>query len=202
MTQVMQCDEMLDHPRQLGAWAELGLLELEVEDADRVECGEVEPTDPRQCRCADQAAWVLAAPFRAHVRRLITGTGLPWRTIAVLAAVPSPALRRLLHGRGGRPIVRLHPHIAARLYLLTADEIAGAASRLRACRGTRMVLQLLLDRGWGLVDLAHRSGLPIGELEAIVDGRLECCSQLTVATVRALAQALWRVPAGPAGNRR
>jgi predicted transcriptional regulator len=165
-----------------GLWSELELLEAAVEDVDRTDG----PAGPN---------WVEAAPFRAHVRQLITDCGLTWRIVAVLAEVPSAALRHLLHGRQGHVVTRLHPMVAERLFRLTADSVADAARRPRPVAETSTVLQRLLERGWTAEELGRRCGLPAEELSNIADGRQTGCSQLTAAVVKAAAQALWATPA-------
>jgi predicted transcriptional regulator len=171
-----------DTATPVGLWSELELLEAEVEDVDLVDG----PTGPD---------WVEAAPFRAHVRQLITDCGLTWRIVAVLAEVPSAALRHLLHGRQGHVVTRVHPMVAERLFSLTAANIADAARRLRPASETCTLLQRLLQRGWTAEELSRRCGLPADELINIAGGRQAGCSQLTAAVVKAAAQALWATPA-------
>ncbi|SDS12373.1 hypothetical protein [Microlunatus soli] len=177
-----------------AAAAELDLLEPDFDDLDN----------------AEHADWVDAAPFRAHVRQLIESHGLTWRTVAVLAEVPAPALAGLIRGRctavragrrrGGprseirrqsRPVPRLHPLIAERLFHLTSEAITAAARRPAHAGLTRSLLVALTERGWPLAEISDRTGLPAAELQAVATGRRADCSQLTEATVKAAAQALW-----------
>lgn len=147
----------------------------------------------------DHGPWVDAAPFRAHVRHLMAETGVAWRTIAVLADVPSQAVDHLLRGRQGRPVPRLHPLIAERLFHLTRDVVTDASARHVHAGRTQTLLQCLVGRGWAIRDIARRTRLPESELSAIAAGREAGCSQLLAATVKAAAQALWdrRLPTRP-----
>lgn len=159
---------------------ELDLLEPDFTDLDSTEHG----------------AWVDAAPFRAHVRRLIADHRLTWRTVAMLAEVPTPAIGRLVCGRGRRPVSRLHPLIAERLFHLTDESIRVAAIQHASTTRSRELLGRLLDHGWSIRLLADRAGLSTSELIAITSGECDRCSQLTEAVIKAVAQALWTVP-GP-----
>jgi hypothetical protein len=178
-----------------GQWSDLALLEAELDDPEPLdEAADGPDLDATDADLGDDGTWVSAAPFRAHLRRLIITSGVGWRTVAVLAEMPSSALRRLLHGRNGRPLTRFHPQLASRLLALTPETIAETAQHRRTSRESMAVLRLLLARGWDVDELARRSGLVAGELEAIVEQRQLSCSQLTAATIRAMAQALWEVP--------
>lgn len=139
----------------------------------------------------DYGPWVDAAPFRAHVRHLIELTGVPWRTLAVLADVPPQSVDHLLRGRSGRPVPRLHPLIAERLFHLTDTAVADAGQRRVHATRTRALLGCLGDRGWSMGELARRTQLPVSRLTALAAGQETACSQLLAATVKAAAQALW-----------
>lgn len=160
-------------------WDDLELLEADFAD---IWAGEAE------------TAWVEAAPFRAHVRQLIADHRLPWRTVAVLTEVPPRALQLLLHGRGRRPAARIHPMVARRLYQLTDEGVRLARTALTPAPPTRLLLAMLLRRGWTVEELAVRTRIPLSELGLIVDGRVDHCSRLTAATVKAAAQALYLRP--------
>ena len=139
----------------------------------------------------DYGPWVDAAPFRAHIRHLMGETGLAWRTIAVLADVPSQSVDHLLRGRNGRSVPRLHPMIAERLFHLTRDAVADASVRQIHAGRTQTLLQYLAGRGWVIGDIARRTHVPEAQLAAIAAGGEAACSQLVAATVKAAAQALW-----------
>lgn len=64
----------------------------------------------------DPGTWVEAAPFRAHLRHLMDATGQPWQVVAEVARISLPDAHRLLHGRRGRPVRRISPQTASRLF--------------------------------------------------------------------------------------
>lgn len=77
----------------------------------------------------DPGTWVEAAPFRAHLRHLIDTTGQPLPVVAEMARISLPDARRLLHGRRGRPVRRISPQTASRLFWLDRRQLLGSASR-------------------------------------------------------------------------
>lgn len=172
-------DQPVDEPEEYVP-DEFDLLEPDFTDLDNTEHG----------------AWVDAAPFRAHVRRLIADHRLTWRTVAMLAEVPTPAIGRLVCGRGHRPVARLHPLIAERLFHLTDEAVRVAAIQTAPTTRSRELLSRLVEHGWSIPLLANRAGLPTEELVAICSGAWSSCSQLTEAVIKAVAQALWTLP-GP-----
>ena len=187
-------------PHRPGHWSELGLLESEVEEAEGHAAGTPQMWDLTGRQGAGRsipqpAEWVSAAPFRAHLLRLIQTTGLPWRTIAVLAAVPSVTVDHLLHGRNGRRLTRLQPHLAARLLAMTPASVAEAEHCFQDSTEAGRLIQLLQQRGWTPDELSRRCGICAPMLEALLEQRVDSCTQLSVATLKALAQALWQLPA-------
>lgn len=156
----------------------------------------------------DYGPWVEAAPFRAHVRHLIGETGVAWRTLAVLADVPPQSVDHLLRGRNGRPVPRLHPLIAERLFHLTRTAVSDAAARQVHAGRTQALLQCLTERGWMIGEIARRTQLDERALTALAAGQEPACSQLMAATVKAAAQALWdrrqpprQIPSEPSAQR-
>lgn len=139
----------------------------------------------------DYGPWVEAAPFRAHVRHLIGETGVAWRTLAVLADVPPQSVDHLLRGRNGRAVPRLHPLIAERLFHLTRTAVLDAAERQVHAGRTQALLDCLVERGWTISEIARRAQLEENGLTSLAAGQEPACSQLTAATVKAAAQALW-----------
>lgn len=161
-------------PRGRSRWAELSLVEVDFEDP---------PTEA-------ETVWVTAAPFRAHVRLLIVQSGLPWRTLAMLAEVPTTGMDALLHGRSGRAVTSIHPLLARRLYDLTIDSIADAGRHQVSAAESRALLQRLIAHGWSADRLAERTGLFPGQLSALAGGDQPWISRLTAATLRAAGQVL------------
>lgn len=174
------------------AWYELEWL-----DADGTRLGGAvggrADTDAGWCS-GGSADWVQAAPFRAHVRHLIVGHGLAWRTVALLAGVPAAAMTALLHGRNGRPQQRIHPVLAGRLFRLTGRDILAAGMRPMPADLCRAALRDLRAAGWTMTDFSARTGLQRDQLAAVADGRCTHCSRLAGATLLAAAQALRHRP--------
>lgn len=184
----------LKTPGAPTAWATTPVRAATPDDLDLLE------PDFDDVEGSEHGSWVDAAPFRAHVRQLIETCGITWRTVAMLAEVPSAAVARLLRGRRGRPVPRLHPLIAERLFHLTGDAVAEASLRPAYAGRTRALLQRLTERGWTPAQVSERTGLPGWEVDGIAAGERVYCSRLTEATIKAAAQALWSVPAPAAGR--
>ena len=128
---------------------------------------------------AGQASWLDAAPFRAHVRHAVAEAGIPWPAFAIESGVPLPAVRSLLFGRGGRPVGRIEPRIAARLFSIGAAELAGLRRTHVAATGTAQRLRELLVTGVDPLALARWCAISPGELARLVDGDDWSCSRLT-----------------------
>ena len=78
---------------------------------------------------AASSAWIDAAPFRAHLRRLLFDSTEHWRVVALACGVAPATVRHLLTGRDGSPARRLRAKDA--VLLLTTDR-----ARLRFLRDT------------------------------------------------------------------
>ncbi len=136
--------------------------------------------------------WVLAAPFRAHLRYLIDTTGLPWRALALAAGVEPSVVRGLLHGRAGRPLKRLDPDSAARLLRLSPATVDQMSRRRVPCEGLlREVAELYAD-GATVEDLSRWLRLPAPQVRALLAGRATYCSALTALLGQALSSARGR----------
>lgn len=133
--------------------------------------------------------WVAAAPFRAHVRHVLRGSGLPWRALAVAAQVEPTVVRTLLHGRSGRPVKRLHPGSARRL--LAVDAVTLAERRLTHVAAAPVVEQLRAATAAG-VDLPTMAGwlrLSPSEVSVLLSGSATHCNGLTALLAEALTGA-------------
>lgn len=129
--------------------------------------------------------WVTAAPFRAHVRRLMTVERLPWRMIAGLAGVSDATVRTLLLGRHGRPRPRIFAADARALLELDRERIISVRSRIIPATLTRRTCLTLLEHGHDVAALADMLDLPPSRVRAIVNGQRGSVSQLL--EIRALA---------------
>lgn len=132
------------------------------------------------------ADWVSAAPFRAHVLSLMSQTGLPWRTIAIAADVPSPAMRTLLFGRAGKSRPFLYGPHARRLLALSGDSLRMVAGSPRRSTPSRQALQHLMAAGMDLDRIVAATGLRREEMESILAGR-RWCTGLVDLILRSLA---------------
>lgn len=131
--------------------------------------------------------WVLATPFRAHLRHLVRTTGVPWRALALAAGAEPTLVRALLHGRGGRPLRRLHPETARRLLELTPRSVEGLRHRRVVAGEVPRRLRELRAAGVGTEELAAWLQTPRHEVIALLEGPPGCCTELTAL----LAEALW-----------
>lgn len=88
--------------------------------------------------------WVLAAPFRAHLRQLQAASGLPWGVLALAAGVSPALVRHLVLGNRGRRPHRLSPESARRLIGLDGAQLARLGTEwVPAARTTRQLGDLL-----------------------------------------------------------
>lgn len=93
---------------------------------------------------AASSAWIDAAPFRAHLRRLLFDTTEHWRVVALACGVAPATVQHLLSGRNGSPARRIRSRDAvlllmtdrARLRRLDATPVPAADSvrRIAALR--------------------------------------------------------------------
>jgi len=135
--------------------------------------------------------WVLAAPFRAHVRRVLDQTGLPWPVIALATDLPPTLVRNLLFGRDGRHRTRLPAPAARALLGLDAARLLGQRQLWVPAEPTAAVLAQLLGEGCSPAALARYCRLSEPELIAVLDS--PACSRLTELLARA-ARLQWRRP--------
>lgn len=138
-------------------------------------------TDPHSVH-----AWVLANPFRAHVRHLIDSTGLPWPAIAIEAGVSTTFLHHLLFGRRGRPIPRIPQDVAECLLSLQATDLHQTMARRVPAARTASRVSALLAAGHDAVRLAQFCRLADFELRALPGAPR--CSRLTEVLVEAACQ--------------
>lgn len=124
----------------------------------------------RAPRLPDPHAWVDAAPFAAHLRRLAEATGFPATWLAVHADVTVTLAEHLVEGRDGRRLRRLPRHLAARLLRLDAAGIARAARSQVAAGPTAQRLAALRGRGRDLTPLADALGITPSLLGVVADG--------------------------------
>jgi len=138
--------------------------------------------------------WVLAAPFRAHVRRLLDQTGLPWPVVALATGLSPALIRNLLFGRDGRHRNRLPAPAARALLALDADRLLGQRRLWVSAEPTAITVTELLATGCSPAALARYCRLSEPELIGLLDAAL--CTRLTELLVGA-ARLQWRRPLRP-----
>lgn len=131
-----------------------------------------------------QHPWVLAAPFRAHLRQVQAACGLPWRVLALAAGVSPALVRHLVLGRHGRLPHRISPEDARRLLSLDTARLAGLAVESVSARQTAERVGLLLQAGHDPAVLARWCRLSESQLSALA--RASRCSRLLALFVEAV----------------
>jgi hypothetical protein len=123
-------------------------------------------------------SWLDSAPFRAHVRHLMATSGLTIGELAALTDVSARLLRRLLHGRAGRPARRIDPISAGRLFSVTPLHASLARSHRVPGKRARANALLLLHRGRTAAALAQLTGLSTTDVVRLAAGDLDPCPQI------------------------
>jgi hypothetical protein len=135
---------------------------------------------------SEAGTWVEAAPFRAHLRHLMSVSGLGSSSLALLVGVSPRCAHRLLHGRDGRPLKRISPEVARKLLLLTPSDARAVQRCTVPASATVRHLRRLQQAGWSEPDLASALGLSHADLIALLTGVSSSCSQLVA--LRAAAE--------------
>lgn len=130
--------------------------------------------------------WVEAAPFRAHVRLLMAETDVPGGVVAALARVQPRVVERLLTGAGVRPIRRLSPVVAWRLYCVTAGLVRQSQIAEVPAAPVGAALRRLRDAGWSLDGLAGMLRVEVSTVLDLLEGRTEVCALLLALRTRAV----------------
>lgn len=114
-------------------------------------------------------SWVIAAPFRAHVRRVLTAEPMPWRAFAGYVRLPDSLMRGLL-GVGRRPLKRIPPHYAHTL--LCVDPASLRADLVRPIEPdcALVAAHALLAAGWTVPRIAREGCLAEARLRGLLNG--------------------------------
>lgn len=147
-----------------------------------------DPDDPL-APGGSETDWVSAAPFRAHLRRLVHDTGLPWRAVALYAGVPPGLVRSLLLGRRGRPVRQVHPRAARSLLRVGYAELVELGSRRGSGVRVHRVVTLLAAGGTSAEQLAGLTGVSVTQAHAWLQAPPGWVSRRTELLVQALGQA-------------
>lgn len=133
--------------------------------------------EPSNREPGQEATWVDAGPFRAHLTHLLA-IGLTEAVVAQLTGLSLRAVRHLAHGRGGRPVRRICADTGRRLLRLTTWEARAICFRPVPVRASRHRLRLMAGAGWSTSRLADEIGLGIRDVEQIVGRGSASCPQL------------------------
>ena len=128
------------------------------------------------------AGWVEAAPFRAHLKHLMSAGSLDVPEVAVVLGLSTRAVQHLLQGRAGRVPRRISPQTARRLLLVRADDVRGLRWCITPAAAARNALDRLLASGWCTSEVASVVGVGLDELDAL-DGDVRCNRLLAVRLV-------------------
>ena len=139
--------------------------------------------------------WVDAHPFRVHLWHLMSTAALTSDDIATVAGVPARLAHHLAHGRGGRPLRRISPDAAGRLFVLTPQHLAFLDRLAVPAAPARLQLRRLRSAGWDDVVIARRVGGSAADLDRLATSESTCSQLLTLrltAAASAVAAADWR----------
>lgn len=142
-------------------------------------------TDYEPILASGATEWVLAAPFRAHVRHVGEVTGMPWRVLALVAGVQPALMRSLLFGRQGRQVRRLHIVTARLLLALDATTLRLLGGRRCRAEHTRGRIRDLLG-DLDADELAAMTRCSTSELTALAEGDQTTCNAITALLVHAV----------------
>ncbi|HEU5483617.1 MAG TPA: hypothetical protein VFU98_01820 [Microlunatus sp.] len=131
-----------------------------------------------------EAVWVDAIPFRAHVRQLLA-TGLSEPVIARLAGISVRAVEHLAHGRLGRPVRRICTDSGRRLLRITTSEAEALRFRPVPVRSSRYRLRTMAEAGWSEERLSGVVGVGIRDIQQVLGPGSATCSQLTALRIAA-----------------
>lgn len=123
-----------------------------------------------------------SAPFRAHLRLLLDGTGLPWPVMALAAGVPLRLVARLLNTPGSRRLPKLPAESAHRLLHLDLRTLAELERREIPAQETARILASLLADGCPPARLARYCRLSRSELTSTLTA--PTCTRLTALLAR------------------
>lgn len=113
---------------------------------------------------APNAPWVAAAPFRAHAHNLMGIGGLTVDDLAALTGLTAALLQHLLHGRDGRPLRRVSPETARRLWRVTQTDVHALPERSISTVLAREPYERLRESGWPDEVIARRVGVQLSQL--------------------------------------
>lgn len=123
--------------------------------------------------------WFDQAPFRDHLARLLSDTGLHWRIIAAHADLAPRTVAKLLPGHTG--FRRIHCTVGRALLELDADILNQAGTHRVPAADTRRTLQALTTLG---TESASQGFIHPEDL-VLLDPEHQTCTAAAAARVRA-----------------
>ncbi len=117
-------------------------------------------------------SWVDARPFRAHLKDIVSQTGLPWRVVAIASRVPESTVKRLISS--DRRPGKIRHCDAQTIISIDPEELIGRAKLQVFAAYTKNLADLLLDSGISLVRLAEFLGLSNQEITALLTTNIWC----------------------------
>lgn len=133
-------------------------------------------------------SWVIAAPFRAHVRRVLTAEPMPWRAFAGYVRIPDSLMRGLL-GVGRRPLKRIPPHYAHALLCVDPTDLRADLVRPVEPGCALIAARTLLAAGWTVARIAREGCLAEARLVGLLNGDDLLITQRTGLLLSAAARA-------------
>lgn len=137
------------------------------------------PNDPHH------RGWLPATMYRHHLRRLLTGSRLPWRAVALHTGVPARFVRRLA---GPRPPRRIPSPFAGRLLAVTEADLVALAATPGRRRVTARRVRWLRAQGQPWPAIAGMLEISTGDAERLGADK-GWCSARTELLARAAVQA-------------
>jgi hypothetical protein len=108
----------------------------------------------------------------------MSASGLSARELAALSRVSVRMIRRLVDGRDGRPVRRIDPLSARRLFGVTTLEARLVRSRLVPAGCARATVLILRERGRSVASLVRLTGLSSADLAGLTEGSLATVRQI------------------------
>lgn len=131
--------------------------------------------------------WVDAAPFRAYLQFLAAIGDVPPEVVALLAGIAPRLSRRLLTGDGNRPLRRISPDTARRLYAITPSVLHECRYRTVPAGPVVATMRAMAELGWSAAVWSERLGLSPAAVTSLFTGRAQTCSFWLSLQVRAAA---------------
>ena len=143
--------------------------------------------------------WVDAAPFRAHLQRLVEHSGLPVPVVALAAGI-EPATARRVATPQPRHRDRMRCQDARALLATTPEQLDGLPRRqVRSAPARRLVTRMRAG-GASSAWIAQQAGVDRLVVEQLRAGAVEWVSELTQLRLHALDEQLARARHRAAGR--